>query len=151
LAPRGKATAFLAANALISGAAATLAPALGGILADALANQRLTMEMRWTSFESLRMMFTAIDLEGLDFLFVAAAFLGLYALHRLIAVQERGEVDETLAVNEVYREMRKAVRHVGNVAGLRRLTEFPYVLLRNLRGRDDLEDESLDGESEDVG
>jgi hypothetical protein len=109
------------------------------------------MEMRWTSFESLRMMFTAIDLEGLDFLFVAAAFLGLYALHRLIAVQERGEVDETLAVNEVYREMRKAVRHVGNVAGLRRLTEFPYVLLRNLRGRDDLEDESLDGESEDVG
>lgn len=151
LAPRGKATAFLAANALISGAAATLAPALGGILADALANQRLTMEMRWTSFESLRMMFTAIDLEGLDFLFVAAAFLGLYALHRLIAVQERGEVDETLAVNEVYREMRKAVRHVGNVAGLRRLTEFPYVLLRTLRGRDDLEDESLDGESEDVG
>jgi MFS family permease len=136
LAPRGKATAFLATNALISGAAATLAPALGGVLADLLVNERLTMEMRWTSSESLRMMLTAIDFEGLDFLFVAAVFLGLYALHRLIAVQERGQVDESLAVNEVYLEVRKAIRHVGNVAGLRRMTTFPFALIRPLRKRE---------------
>lgn len=34
LAPRGKATAFLAVNALISGTAATLAPIISGLLAD---------------------------------------------------------------------------------------------------------------------
>ena len=137
MAPRGKATAFLATNALISGAAATLAPAIGGILADLLANEHLTMEMRWTTSESLRMMLTAIDFEGLDFLFVVAVLLGIYALHRLIAVQEKGQVDESLAVNEVYLEVRRAIRHVGNVAGLRRMTTFPFALLRPWKRGDD--------------
>ena len=76
------------------------------------------------------MMLTAVDFEGLDFLFVVAVLFGIYALHRLIAVPERGQVDEALAVNEVYLEVRKAIRHVGNVAGLRRMTTFPFALLR---------------------
>ncbi len=142
MAPRGKATAFLATNALISGAAATLAPAMGGVLADLFAPEHLTMEMRWTSSESLRIMLTAMDLEGLDFLFVIAVLFGIYALHRLIAVQERGEADESLAVNEVYLEVRKALRHVGNVAGLRRMTTFPFALIRSKRGLDDSENGS---------
>lgn len=133
LAPRGKATAFLAANALICGVAATLAPALAGIVADAIATEHVTMVVRWTSADSPRFALTALDLEGLDFVFLGAVLLGLYALHRLLAVQERGEVEEPLVVGDVYLEVRKAVRHVGNVAGLRRLTHFPYALLRPRR------------------
>ncbi|MEX1310688.1 MAG: MFS transporter [Candidatus Sulfomarinibacteraceae bacterium] len=146
MAPRGKATAFLATNALISGAAATLAPAIGGVLADLLADEHLTMEMRWTSSESLRMMLTAMDIEGLDFIFVTAVLLGIYALHRLIAVPEKGRVDDGLAVNEVYFEVRRAIRHVGNIAGLRRMTTFPFAILRPWRrgdggsGKDDAGD-----------
>ena len=132
LAPRGKSTAFLAANALISGVAATIAPALGGVLADVVSTERLSMQMRWETGESLRWLITTVDLKGLDFLFVAAVLFGLYALHRLIAIDEHGEVDDTLELSEVYREVRKTVRHVGNVAGLRRLTHFPYALVRRL-------------------
>jgi Na+/melibiose symporter-like transporter len=130
LAPRGKATSFLAANALASGIAATVAPTLGGILADSLSVQRLSLQLKWETKGALRWLLTAVDLEGLDFLFVIAVLCGLYALHRLLAVQERGEVEEDLEIAELYHEVRKAVRHVGNVAGLRRFTHFPYALLR---------------------
>jgi MFS family permease len=131
LAPRGKATAFLATNALTSGIAATLAPIFGGVLADAVTTERLSLQLRWETSGTIRWLLTALDLEGFDFLFVVAVLLGLYALHRLLAVQEQGQVDEDLELIEVYREVRKAVRHVGNVAGLRRLTHFPYALVES--------------------
>ena len=131
MAPRGKATAFLATNALTSGLAATVAPLLAGLLADALAADRLTVELHWVSPSLGQGLLTALDLSGLDFLFVIAVLLGLYSLHRLLAVREVGAVaDEDVAMAELYGEMRRAVRHVSTVAGLRRLTSFPYALLR---------------------
>jgi hypothetical protein len=72
----------------------------------------------------------AFDLKGLDFLFILAAILGLYALHRLLAVKEEGEVEEVVVRSELLVEMRKMVRHVSNVAGLRDLTSFPYMRLK---------------------
>jgi len=127
-APHGKATAYLASNALVNGMAATLAPILAGIAADWLDTQQLTLAFRWTSLVSETQPFEipAIDLRGLDFLFVSAFFLGQYALHRLLAVREQGEVEEDIVVTEFYSEVRKAVRHVSNVAGLRQLTYFPF-------------------------
>lgn len=129
LAPRGKATAFLATNALTSGLAATVAPLLAGFLADWVAADRLTVELRWASGVGQGLL-TALDLSGLDFLFVTAVLFGLYSLHRLLAVRELGAVEEAAVAAELYGEMRRAVRHVSNVAGLRRLTSFPYALLR---------------------
>ncbi len=128
LAPRGKATAFLATNSLTSGVAATVAPAIAGVVADWLAADRLTLQFNWSAGEDGRRVLTALDLSGLDFLFVLAVLFGLYSLHRLLAVEEEGEIDESAAL-ELYGEVRRAVRHVSNVAGLRRLTSFPYALL----------------------
>ncbi len=133
LAPRGKATAFLATNALTSGLAATVAPILAGLLADWLASDRLTLELRWASPEVERRLLTALDLSGLDFLFVIAVLFGLYSLHRLLAVREEGVIEDAEAAAELYGEVRRAVRHVSNVAGLRRLTSFPYALLGRRR------------------
>jgi Major Facilitator Superfamily len=126
LAPRGKATSFLATNSLISGLAATVAPALAGVLADLFADERLSFEIHWwkgsTAAERL---LTALDLSGLDFLFVLAVVFGLYSLHRLLAVREEGETDEAGAA-ELYREVRRAVRGISTAAGLQRLVSFPY-------------------------
>ena len=130
LAPRGRATAFLATNALTSGLAATVAPVLAGLLADWVADQRLSVALDWSSPRVGHRLLTALDLSGLDFLFVVAVLLGLYSLHRLLAVREVGAVEEGAAVAELYGEMRRAVRNVSNVAGLRRLSSFPYLLLR---------------------
>ncbi|MHC4674583.1 MAG: MFS transporter [Planctomycetota bacterium] len=134
LAPRGKATSFLATNALVNGLAATFAPIIAGVTADWFAKEELTLALKWTSkaVEATRFEITGFNLRGLDFLFAIAVLLGLYALHRLVTVREEGEVDEKIIVNQLYQESRKAFRHVSNVAGLRQLTYFPYAKLKDV-------------------
>jgi MFS family permease len=134
LAPRGKATAFLATNALVSGVAATIAPILGGIFADFFADRQLSLTLSWSTLAEVEGAFRlhALDLQGLDFVFGISFVLGLYAWHRLLGVREEGEVEETVVLSEFYGEVRKAVRNVSNVAGLRHLTHFPYIRLRSM-------------------
>lgn len=134
LAPRGKATAFLATNALVSGLAATVAPILGGIFADFFADRQLNLTLNWFSQSGIEETFRlhALDLKGLDFVFGISFLLGLYAWHRLLGVREEGEVEEAVVITEFYAEVRKAVRNISNVAGLRHLTYFPYMRLRQL-------------------
>jgi MFS-type transporter involved in bile tolerance (Atg22 family) len=136
-APRGKATAFLATNALVSGMAATVAPLLGGFAADGFAGRTLSLTLNWRADAAHDEVTSlpAFDLQGLDFLFVISFIFGLYALHRLLGVREEGEVEERVVVTELYAEVRKAVKNVSNVAGLRHLTYFPYAKLRDLLAR----------------
>jgi hypothetical protein len=72
------------------------------------------------------------SLRGLDFLFIASFVFGLYAMHRLLAVREEGEVEEDIVKGQFYAEVRKGVRHVSNVAGLRYLMYFPYSVVRRI-------------------
>ena len=137
LAPRGQATAYLACNALVCGMAATFAPILGGLAADFFEHQQLSMRL---SYEHLlrpdwAMTLPAFELRGLDFLFVIAFFAGLYALHRLLAVQEVGEAGRRAVVLQLYREARRGLRDVSNIEGLRMLTYFPYAVLSGVVGR----------------
>lgn len=131
-APYGRATAYLAVNALVSGLAATVAPILAGFTADALMTQELSINLHYgsTMVSEGGVDLLAINLRGLDFLFLLAFVVGLYALHRLLAIQEEGEVEEQIIVREVFTEVRKVAMSVSNVAGLRHLTYFPYALLQ---------------------
>ena len=133
-APQGKATAYLAANALVNGIAATLAPILAGLAADWFTKQELVFSFRWTAAETGETVFdlSALSLKGLDFLFMIAVLFGIYAMHRLLAVREEGEVDEKAILSQLYSEVRKAVRHVSNVAGLRQQYYFPYAKLEDV-------------------
>jgi MFS family permease len=137
LAPRGKATAYLATNALVNGIAATVAPIIAGISADWFSSEELSLSLRWTTAtaETARFEIPAFNLRGLDFVFVISFLLGAYALHRLVAVREEGEVEEKIVTTQLFNEVRKAVRHVSNVAGLRALTYFPYARLKDAMKR----------------
>jgi MFS family permease len=131
-APHGKATAFLACNALVCGVAATIAPIMAGLGADWFAGENLRLSLEWlsTATGEARFRLPAMDLQGLDFLFVISVIFGFYAIHRLLAVREQGEVEEEVVITELYSEVRKAVRNISNVAGLRHLTYFPATWLR---------------------
>jgi MFS family permease len=136
LAPHGRATAFLAANAIVNGAAATLAPIIAGAGADWFQKQQLVLSLEWLTAATSQPVFQipAFDLRGLDFLFVIAVIFGLYAMHRLLSVQEAGQpVADRHLVTEVYSEVRKAFRSMSNVAGLRHLTYFPYENLQHIK------------------
>ncbi|HOJ33862.1 MAG TPA: MFS transporter [Candidatus Hydrogenedentes bacterium] len=139
-APYGKGAAYLAVNALISGAAATVAPILAGMAADGFnryeARILLSLIQRETS-ETL-IQFPMLDLKGIDFLFVLAFIFGIYSAHRLLAVREQGEISEKVLRDAIYAEARRVVRQVSTVAGVRQIVSIPYaplqVLARRLSG-----------------
>jgi MFS family permease len=134
LAPRGKATSFLATNALIGGAAATIAPIVAGFGADWFADKQLDFSFRWLSGLDAARPFEmpVVSLTGLDFLFAIAVVAGLHAMHRLLAVREEGEVEEKIVLDSLTLQTRKAVRHLSNVAGLRNLTYFPFEIIKTI-------------------
>lgn len=127
LAPKGRSTSYLAVNGMVSGLAASISPILAGILAAILEGEALTMDMQWTSSAgALRVALHAVDVRGLDFLFILSFICGLYALHRLLSVQEEGSVEKGVVLEAFHFEVRKAVQSVSNVAGLRNLSLFPF-------------------------
>ena len=137
LAPYGKATSYLAVNALISGVAATVSPILAGFAGDWFAPYEMKISLEWLNWQTGEAAFylPTVDLRGLDFVFIIAFLLGLIALHRLLAIKEEGEVEESLVRQELLGEMRRVARQVSTVAGIRMLTAFPYGTLKQWRKR----------------
>lgn len=106
-----------------------MVPLLGELSRKAFPNPFLPiMSLHWLNRDTgaARFDVSAFDLIGLDYLFVFAVIFGLYAMHRLLVVREEGEVEKGVVLSEFYGEVRKAVRHVSNVAGLRHLYTFPF-------------------------
>ncbi len=138
-APYGKGAAYLAVNALVSGAAATIAPVLAGLAADSFNKfeTRLTVTLFRLSDKVTEkiMEFPTLDLKGMDFLFVLAFIFGLYSQHRLLAVREEGEVTEKVLRDAIYGEARRVIRQVSTVAGVRQLITIPYTPLQVLARR----------------
>ena len=130
-APKGKATAFLASNALFNGAAATLAPIVGGLMADRLSGSEFAASFSFTKVIEAGnpVLFSAINLRGLDFVFILAAIVGFYGLHRLAYVQEPESKIEKISLDTVIAETRKSLTSVSNIAGLRKLAYFPFYIL----------------------
>lgn len=136
LAPRGKATAYLAVNALASGIAATIAPLLGGLAATLFEGEELTFSIHWGStLFGVDTNFVPMTLRGLDFVFVLAFVFGLYSLHRLVTIREQGEIETNAVLPEFQAQVRRAIDHVSSIAGVRDLFAFPYGRLVELFNR----------------
>jgi MFS family permease len=132
LAPRGKATAYLAANSFVSSVSAGFSPVLGGVLADFLAGARLSWTWTWTTSNG-QLSFQTLILNNWGIVFIIAALIGVYSIHRLAMVQEAGEVKEEVVVRELMHEVRKGIRNASSAVGLQRMIEFPYTLIRRLK------------------
>ncbi len=134
-APYGKAAAYLAMNALISGIAATVSPIVAGLAADSFESYELRMTLSFvnTLRASPVLNLRTLDLKGLDFVFLIGFVFGLYSLHRLLAVREEGEVTDEVLRQAIFAEMRRWVRQVSTVAGMRQLVTFPFAFLENAR------------------
>lgn len=141
LAPYGKATAYVAVNALVSGTVATFAPICAGFAADFFTPYELMVSLTWLYWEEGRVAFEmpTVDVRGLDFVFLIAFALGVLAMQRLIRVKEEGEVEEEIIRQALFSEMLKMVQNVSTVPGVRHITNFPYGTLKQwrIRRRDD--------------
>ncbi|MEK9752628.1 MAG: MFS transporter [Rhodospirillaceae bacterium] len=138
LAPREHATAYLTANGLLTSLAAGIAPVLGGLTADFFINQRLSLVLHWHSAER-DIAFETLKIEHWDFFFVLAGLFGLYALHRLSHVVEKGSVSERVVIGEFLAETKRNIQNISPVAGLKQLTEWPFAMIQRRVFRSRLE------------
>ena len=133
LSPKGTATAYVAANAMVTALAAGLAPIIGGTLAEFFARRKLELLLRWSNPD--RVLSLPLSLTNWDFYFLMAGLLGMYAVHRLSLVSESGEIERREMVNQVLTETRRSISNISSVAGLRAATDLPASLLRDARVR----------------
>jgi hypothetical protein len=77
-----------------------------------------------------------LDLHGLDFLFVATVLVGLYAVHRILAVVEWKAADRrtivAALVAEIREQMHQPLRALTTVPGMRDAVYLPLSLLISL-------------------
>lgn len=134
-APKGKGAAYIATNSLFCGIAAAAAPILGGLLADFFATREFAADFSYSApsesgVETLTL--SALNLQGLDFVFILAILSGLYSMHRLAFVSETGTVNKDEVARALYGEMRRSMAHVSNVGGLRRMTYLSSDILMKM-------------------
>ena len=134
LAPKGKATAYLAANTIANSIAAGIAPILGGKFADFFSGRQLDWTLRYTS-PGGEFVLPTLNFQQWDFFFAFAFLIGLYALHRLAMVKEEGEVEEKIVAQELFTEVRTQVRTLSSVEGVKQMISFPIAMVRNITVR----------------
>jgi len=133
LSPKGSATAYVAVSAMTTAVAAGLAPIVGGLLADFFGRRQFELLARWTSPRGIVQL--PIVLTKWDFYFLIAGLIGLYAIHRLSLVEERGDIERREMLGHVLLETRRSIRNISSVAGLRAATDLPGNLIRDARLR----------------
>lgn len=105
LAPKAESIVYLSAKNIITALFSSVAPLVGGLLADYFTNRQLNIKISWAG-PNFTKVFRLVDLHEWNFLFLIAALLSLIALELLIQVKETGEVDK----DQVRRILRKSMR-----------------------------------------
>jgi MFS family permease len=131
LSPPGEATAYLAANSVISACFAATAPVLGGLSADFFASHQLTFTLHWTSSTS-DVHLQVLNFHSWTFLFAITCVLGLYALHRLSFIEEpSGSADRLMLRDLLLETGRWSTHSLSSAAGLLRVVRLPNWLIRS--------------------
>lgn len=124
LAPQGQGTAYLAMVGIVSAIGGGLAPLVAGAVAEMLEARQLSLLLRWDAPGS-RSEMAVLVIAHWEFLLIVSALLGLYVLHRLSRVVERGEVDERAVVQEFAIEAARSVDGLSSIGGSLGLL-FPF-------------------------
>ncbi|KAA2242935.1 MFS transporter [Chitinophaga agrisoli] len=106
LAPREDAIVYLSANNIITAFFSSIAPLIGGVLADIFTQRHLVIDATWTSPRVHRTLHL-VALHDWNFLFLLGAILALIALDLLGWVRETGEVKKDVVV----RIMRSSIKN----------------------------------------
>lgn len=102
LAPKEDAIVYLSTQNIIMAFFSSVAPVLGGVLADFFTSRHLSVTAQWET-PHIHKVFRLLVLHEWNFLFLIGAALALISLQFLVAVQERGEVEKE--------KVRRLVRH----------------------------------------
>jgi MFS family permease len=120
LASRNEAIVYLSAKNIITAFFSSVAPLIGGILADFFTSRRLNITAEWTD-PKLNKVFRLLELHEWNFLFLIGAFLALMSLQLLSRVKEVGEVEKDVVVRVMRSTIKSNLKDhfiVGNLLSL---------------------------------
>ena len=124
LSPEGEATAYLAANSVVTSTCAAAAPIIGGIGADFFASHQLTLPFTWTGWAQ-DVTVQVLKSQVWTFLFGLACVLGLYSMHRLSFVEETGRTSDHVVLRHLLLEVRRSVQSLSRAASLLHIVRLP--------------------------
>jgi MFS family permease len=134
LSPPGQATAYLAANSVVSAICAAAAPIIGGLCADFFAARDLSFGFTWKA-DADAVTIIMLDFHAWTFLFGLSSIVGLYSLHRLSFVTETAGTTDPLLLRHLLLEARRSLQSLSSAAGLLRVVRVPAWLMRPRSGR----------------
>lgn len=123
LAPSGEGTSYLAATNVVSALAAGVAPLIAGRLVDFFVERELNWIINYASPTGASEV-ELINFQQWDFLFFISFLLGLYAVHRLSLVTEKGEVEERMVMMELFSALGREVREFSTVGTIRNVVSM---------------------------
>lgn len=109
LAPREDAIVYLSTQNIIMAIFSSVAPLVGGVLADYFTSRNLHITAQWTS-PHVQKTFRILILHSWNFLFLIGAVLALLSLQLLTAVTEKGEVEKEKVVRLVRHTIRSNLK-----------------------------------------
>ena len=130
LSPAGQATAYLAANSVITSTFAAMAPIIGGLGADFFSSRQLTLAFTWTGGHQ-DLTVQVMNFHSWTFFFGITCILGLYSLHRLSFIEEPAGPAGRLVLRDLLLEARRSVHSLSSAAGLLRIAQMPQWFLRS--------------------
>jgi MFS family permease len=108
LATKDEAIAYISVKNMFVAFFSTLAPLIGGLLADFFATHQFSGNLRFESAHGATN-FTLIHLQGWNYFFIIGGLLALLSLRFLNRVQEIGEIDKGRAVNFMRAQVRSGL------------------------------------------
>jgi len=134
LAPKEQSVVYLSVISMTNAVTAGVAPIIGGLLADFFVSQELSLVLSWKG-TTRNTVIQALNLQALDFFFVFAFFFGLLALYRLGFIQEEGDVEEKVLLQEIRYELQKEMKNLSTITGARAMIKLPATLFQSLSSR----------------
>ena len=124
LSPAGQATAYLAANSVISAAFAAVAPMIGGLFADFFAARQLTLAFTWTG-GAQDVTVQVLNFHSWTFFFGdCLRARALFAASSVVREEPSGTTDR-LMLCHLLLEARRSVHSLSSAAGLLRVVRLP--------------------------
>lgn len=112
LASKNEAIAYLSVKNMFVAFFSTIAPLIGGLLADFFSTHQFTWSMQFKSIEGTTRItnLTLLNLQGWNYFFIIGGLLALLSLRFLNRVKEQGEIDKQRAVVYMRAGVRKKLR-----------------------------------------
>ena len=129
LAPKEDALVYLSAKNIITAFFSSIAPVVGGWLADLFGDKQMSWSMQWGNAIKMKQVYV-FALQQWNFLFLIAALLALLSIKLLKRVQETGEVEKNFVTKVLRSDLKNSLKENFVVSYL---IQWPNVSTRKKR------------------